>query len=203
MRYCLQVRSRRLAIDNLMQLSCLLARAAVLIALALVGCAKTKSPIPPGWSIAGKPLVSTQNTILPAGATLDLPERFLLQAMTDCVVHLTRNAAGETLLHLLAGTAMVQQYDAQPGLTLLANGNTIRAKTARLLLHNQMGSTRILLVDGGAAISHNKQRWELSAKTDNLFEMKGGTQIVKKLPTREIERLFPGIAGRRLMLAGR
>lgn len=181
----------------------LLCQPALLLVLALHACGGKKLPAPQGWFLGGQPLASTQNEVLAAGSTLYQPQKFALEAATDSIVRLTLQANGETLVHLHVGTAVVERTDPQFPVALLANGNLIRLTGTRLLVQNQVGSTRILLLNGEAAISNDQQRWELSLKTHNLFEMKGSTRIVKKLATREIERLFPEIGRARLLLAVR
>jgi len=64
-----------------------------------------------------------------------------------------------------------------------------------------VGTTRIYLIDGQVMVSHAQQKWELSAKADNLFEMKAGTRAIKKIPAREIEKIFPEIVRARLLMA--
>lgn len=164
-------------------------------------CSTKKTPIPQGWFLGGQPLASTHNEILPAGATLYLPEKFTLEAATDCVVHLTQQSSGETLVQLLTGTAVVQRNDPQFAVALLANDNLVRLTGTRLLLQSQVGTTRIYLIDGQVMVSHAQQKWELSAKADNLFEMKAGTRAIKKIPAREIEKIFPEIVRARLLMA--
>ncbi|MFZ5629970.1 MAG: hypothetical protein ACOY5B_12630 [Spirochaetota bacterium] len=181
----------------------LVRRPALLVILILASCTAKKTPIPQGWFIGGQPLASTHNEILAAGTTLYLPQKFMLEAATDSVVRLTQQPNGETLVHLLTGTAIVQLSDPQFSVSLLANGNTVRLTGNRLLLQNQVDNTRILLIDGQAVVNHGQQKWELSAKADNLFELKAGKRSTKKLSTREIDRVFPEITRARLLLAVR
>jgi len=178
-------------------------RTVLLTMFAAVACGGKKPPIPQGWFLGGQPLASTHNEVLAAGTTLHLPEKFTLEAATDSIVHVTQQPDGETRVHLLVGTAVMRRIDAQFPVALLANGNIVRLTGTRLLVQNQVGSTRILLLDGSAVIDHEKQKWELSVKADNLFEMKGTTRAVKKLAAREIDRLFPEVGRHRLLLAVR
>jgi hypothetical protein len=173
----------------------------LLFLLSLAACSTKKAPVPEGWFIGGQPLTSTHNEILAAGATLYQPNKFILEAATDSIVRLTQQPNGETLVQLLVGTALVQLSDPQFSVALLANGNLVLLTGNRLLLQNQLDATRILLVDGNAVVSHQQQKWELSAKADNLFEMKAGIRALKKLSSREMDRLFPEMTRARLLLA--
>ncbi|GAB4432600.1 MAG: hypothetical protein OHK0011_15480 [Turneriella sp.] len=176
---------------------------ALVLLFSLAACSAKKAQVPQGWFIGGQPVTSTQNEVLAAGATLYQPEKFILEAATDSIIRLTQQPNGEALVQLLVGTAVVQLSDPGFRVALLANGNTVRLAGHRLLLQSQLDATRTLIVDGNAVISHQQQKWELSANADNLFEMKGGTRTIRKLPSREIDRLFPEVTRTRLLLAVR
>lgn len=165
-------------------------------------CSTKHDSVAKGWFLSGQEVTSTQNQILPAGATLHLKDKFTLEAAVDSVVRLSQLKSGEPQLQLLYGTAIAERLDPQFSVVLLAGQNKITLMGGqRLVMQSLNANTRVLVLAGALAIEHEKNKWELSADGTNFFEGKAGSANAAKLDPAAREKIFPELARGKFLIA--
>jgi len=168
-----------------------------------IACAKKPSAAPAGWLLNNQPLTSSLNTAVSGGGTLHLPEKFTLEAATDCVIRVTQNKQNETVIDVFYGTAVIAQHDVKFSAILQLGAHKIKVAGARLLVQNRMSGIKIAVVEGAAELQNMQTNVKLSSSAENLLEIGAAGQTAKRITAKDFGRYFPEISNFRRLLAAR
>lgn len=171
--------------------------------LLFAACGKKPEPTPQGWLVNGQPVTSAQNIVLSAGSSLYLPEKFTVEAAADTVVRVTEPKPGMFHIHLLYGTAMLQQNDAATVVTAEVDARILRLRSARFLLQKKAAGTKLFVLDGALDLETAGNKTELAAQRENYSEFSPTGAKYSKAAARDAVKYFPEFVNFRRLVAAR